>query len=135
MSRTLVTSAILLGGVLLVLPGCGQPSTAEDADFQRLFKSLAELFDQMDTVKDSASAKAARPKLDELDQTIRDLHQKVKAIPDGKRKKLYERHSQLVRAAQEKHVTQTLRLMGGDLPNDIPAFHYLMVVAEVVEQK
>src|SRR4051812_26498655 len=54
--RTTRACAALLSGILLVVPGCGGPTAQEEADFQNLFKSLGNLFDQLDTVKDDASA-------------------------------------------------------------------------------
>jgi hypothetical protein len=119
---------LVLAGFALALPGCGGPTAEDEADYRRLFESLGRMFDLLDTVKDAAGLRAARPQLDELESDIHELYPRVKALSEPKRKKLGEKYENLVRDAERKHVRQAQRLIRGDLPDGV--LQYLAVVAE-----
>lgn len=125
---TRLVTASLLAIVFVVLSGCGGPSASEDAEFQSLYRSLGRLLDHLDQLKDAEGLKQAKPELDKLVEEIEELHQKVKGYPSAKRQTLYERHSQLIRETETKHMDQVKRAMADGALNML--HQYLMVVAE-----
>jgi len=71
----------LWGGMLVVLAVCGGCNSGSADDVMKdTVSTMNEMADVLDTIKDQESAKAARPKLENLLQRLKDLKAKADKI-------------------------------------------------------
>ena len=106
--KNLITLAVM--AMLLVCSGCGdsREAVAEDG-----MANMKELVATLDTVKDEASAKAAKPKLEKLVKQMNEIKERQTKLGDpteAEMKSLMEKHGDEMEALQKKMVTVMMRI-------------------------
>lgn len=99
---------------LLGLAGCAR---TPEALISRQVAILDETAETLSTITDEASAKAAAPKLADLQQDFNGLVPRVKALnlPDATREKLEDKHRDQMKDALDRFQTEQARVRKLDL--------------------
>jgi hypothetical protein len=116
-------TAIMVCLVLGTLSGCGD---THDSLIKEAISTINEMADTCATVKDKASADAARSKIKKLGDKLKDINargEKLGKITEDQKKKLDEKYKKDLEAALKRVGTEAQRITtvdgGGEVVQDI----------------
>jgi hypothetical protein len=90
----------------------------EEADVQELLQTWTEMLDLVATTTDAKSVEKVKQRLDELNERVRGLCERVTNIPLERKTRYFEKYADLERDLDAKCDKQAKRLVYGDLPGE-----------------
>lgn len=110
MKRLLALSTMLM---LMAGPGCG--GDTHESLAAEVVPVMREMADTISTIKDEATAKAAKPKLERIAAKMKDLNTRREKLPaptEAQTKAMIEKYGKEMEAAQRKMMGSLMAISG-----------------------